>query len=166
IRPIADFSRLRYFLRHVYPSNAYQQLVHGRTLLHLSPGGQPARGWKTASDDPIENNLKKVRQFLFEETTATTPASLHREHAIESMLSFRLEGGSSIGAISTMMNRFDCELSSTGSICQTLSQIGGLLPMTVATETGIIRYLVFTSDETVSKSVPILITVDPCSSVT
>src|SRR5664280_502193 len=113
----------------------------------------------------LANNLKKVGQFLFEETTATTPASLHREHAIESMLSFRLEGGSSIGAISTMMNRFDCELSSTGSICQTLSQIGGLLPMTVATETGIIRYLVFTSDEIFSKSVPILITVDPCSSV-
>ena len=64
-----------------------------------------------------------------------------------------------------MMNRFDCELSSTGSISQTLSQIGGLLPMTVATETSIIRYLVFTSDEIFSKSIPILITVDPCSSV-
>lgn len=113
----------------------------------------------------LANNLKKVGQFLFEETTAPTPASLHREHAIESMLSYRLEGGSSIGGISTMMNRFDCELSSTGSISQTLSQIGGLLPMTVATETGIIRYLVFTSDEIFSKSVPILITVDPCSSV-
>jgi hypothetical protein len=81
------------------------------------------------------------------------------------MLSIRLEGCSCIGAISTMMNRFDCELSSTGSISQTLSQIGGLLPMTVSTETGIIRYLVFTSDEIFSKSVPILITVDPCSSV-
>ena len=113
----------------------------------------------------LANSLKKVGQFLFEETTATTPASFHREHAIESMLSFRLEGGSSIGAISTMMNRFDCGLSSTGSISQTLSQIGGLLPMTVSTETGIIRYLVFTSDEIFSKSVPILITVDPCSSV-
>ena len=51
----------------------------------------------------LANSLKKVGQFLFEETTATTPASFHREHAIESMLSFRLEGGSSIGAISTMM---------------------------------------------------------------
>jgi hypothetical protein len=59
----------------------------------------------------LANNLKKVGQFLFEGTIATTPASLHREHAIESMLSFRLEGGSSIGDISTMMNRFDCELS-------------------------------------------------------
>jgi Transposase, Mutator family len=63
-----------------------------------------------------------------------------------------------------MMNRFDCELSSTGSISQTLSQIGGLLPMTVSTETSIIQYLVFASDEIFSKSVPILITVDPCSS--
>src|SRR5664280_2061653 len=30
----------------------------------------------------LANNLKKVGQFLFEETTATTPASLHREHAV------------------------------------------------------------------------------------
>jgi hypothetical protein len=112
----------------------------------------------------LANNLKKVGQFLFEEATATSSASLHREHAIESMLSFRLEGCSSIGAISTMMNRFDCELSSTGSISQTLSQVGGLLPMTVSTETGIIQYLVFASDEIFSKMVPILITVDPCSS--
>ena len=80
------------------------------------------------------------------------------------MLSLRLEGRSSIGAISTMMSRFDCELSSTGSISQTLSQIGGLLPMTVSTETSIIHYLVFASDEIFSKSAPILITVDPCSS--
>jgi hypothetical protein len=63
-----------------------------------------------------------------------------------------------------MMNRFDYELSSTGSSSQTLSQIGGLLPITISTETRIIHYLVVASDELFSKSVPILITVAPCSS--
>ena len=112
----------------------------------------------------LANSIKKIGQFLFKEATLTTHASSLREHAIQTMLSLRLEGRSSIGAISTMMTRFDCELSSTGSISQTLSEIGGLLPMTVATETSIIQYLVFASDEIFSKSVPILITVDPCSS--
>jgi len=112
----------------------------------------------------LANCLKKVAQFLFEETAATSPVSLHREYAIQTMLSLRLEGCSSIGAISTIMNRFECELSSTGSISQMLSQIGGLLPMTVSTETGIIQYLIFASDEIFSKNIPILITVDPCSS--
>ena len=113
----------------------------------------------------LANSIKKIGQFLFKEATLTTHASSLREHAIQTMLSLRLEGCSSIGAISTMMNRFDCDLSSTGSISQTLSQIGGLLPMTVSTETSIIHYLVFASDEIFSKSAPILITVDPCSSV-
>jgi len=112
----------------------------------------------------LANSIKKIGQFLFKEATLTTHASSLREHAIQTMLSLRLEGRSSIGAISTMMNRFDCDLSSTGSISQTLSQIGGLLPMTVSTETSIIHYLVFASDEIFSKSAPILITVDPCSS--
>jgi len=38
------------------------------------------------------------------------------------------------------------------------------LPITVSTETSIIQYLVFASDAIFSISVPILITVDPCSS--
>src|SRR5664279_2985084 len=71
------------------------------------------------------------------------------------MLSLRLEGCSSIGAISTIMNRFECELSSTGSISQMLSRIGCLLPMTVSIETGIIQYLIFVSDEIFSKNIPI-----------
>ncbi len=80
------------------------------------------------------------------------------------MLSLRLEGRSSIGAISTIMNRFELELSSTGSISQILSRIGGLLPMTISPEDGATQYLVFASDEIFSKTTPILVTVDPCSS--
>jgi len=80
------------------------------------------------------------------------------------MLLLRLEACSSIGATSSIMNRLDCELSSTGSISQTLSRIGRLLPTTLSTENGVTRYLVFASDEIFSKTTPILVTVDPCSS--
>jgi hypothetical protein len=75
-----------------------------------------------------------------------------------------MEGRSSIGAVSTIMKRFGCELPSTGSVSQMLSRIGGWLPTTLSTENGIIRYLVFASDEIFSKTTPILVTVDPCSS--
>ncbi|MEI6067357.1 MAG: hypothetical protein WCP96_08460 [Methylococcaceae bacterium] len=112
----------------------------------------------------LANKLKKVGQLLFEESTVATHAPSLREQALERMLSLRLECASSIGATSTVMTRFGLELSSTGSISQSLSQIGGLLPMTVSTEPGIIQYLVFASDEIFSKNFPILITVDPCSS--
>ena len=40
----------------------------------------------------------------------------------------------------------------------------GLLPTTISAESGIIQYLVFASDEIFSKTTPILVTVDPCSS--
>jgi hypothetical protein len=53
---------------------------------------------------------------------------------------------------------------SARSISQTLSRIGRLLPTTLSTEKGLIQYLVFTSDEIFSKTTPILVTVDPCSS--
>ena len=150
-------------IRLLIGTNGLHAILNGSwgTITHLANKYRVSRTFIYS----LANNLKKAGQFLFEEATATTPVSLHREHALQSMLSYRLEGGSSIGGISTMMTRFDCELSSTGSISQTLSQIGGLLPMNVSTEKGIIRYLVFASDEIFSKSVPILITVDPCSSV-
>jgi len=80
------------------------------------------------------------------------------------MLSLRMEACSSIGAISTVMRRFAFESSSTGSISQLLSRIGGCLPTTLSTENGVIRYLVFASDEIFSKTIPILVSVDPVSS--
>ena len=80
------------------------------------------------------------------------------------MLSLRMEGQCSIGGISEIMKRFDCELSSTGSISHTIASIGGLLPMTISTGSDDVKYLVFASDEIFSKSTPILVTVDPKSS--
>jgi acyl-CoA-binding protein len=112
----------------------------------------------------LADTLKEAGQFLFREVAEFVSASSPRELSIQIILSLRLETRSSIGAISTVMNRFGHELSSTGSISQILSRIGGLLPTTISAETGIIRYLVFASDEIFSKTIPILVTVDPCSS--
>jgi hypothetical protein len=80
------------------------------------------------------------------------------------MLSLRLEARASIGAMSTIMNRLGHKLSATGSISQTLSRIGGLLPTTLSAENGTTQYLVFASDEIFSRTIPILVTVDPFSS--
>ena len=112
----------------------------------------------------LADTLKEAGQFLFSEIAEFVPASSPRELSIEMMLSLRMEARSSIGATSTVMNRFAYDLSSTGSISQILSCIGGCLPTTLSTENGIIRYLVFASDEIFSKTTPILVTVDPCSS--
>jgi len=112
----------------------------------------------------LADRLKKVGQFLFGEAAEFVSAPSPRELAIQMILSLRLEARSSIGSISTVMNRFRHELSSTGSISQILSRVGGLLPTTISMKNGITQYLVFASDEIFSKSIPILVTVDPCSS--
>ncbi|MBW2187906.1 MAG: hypothetical protein JRG71_16515 [Deltaproteobacteria bacterium] len=103
-------------------------------------------------------------QFLCKAKTEDPLAlTQERKRAIEMMLSIRLESCSSIGSVSTVMKRQACDLSSIGSISQTLSRIGGLLPMTIDSQKTI-QYLVFASDEIFSKARPILVTVDPCSS--
>lgn len=112
----------------------------------------------------LAGTLKDVGQFLFAETAELVPTSSLREYSVQMMLSLRLEARSSIGAISAVMKRFGCKLASTGSISEILSRIGGLLPGTLSTENGITQYLVFASDEIFSKTTPILVTVDPCSS--
>jgi hypothetical protein len=81
------------------------------------------------------------------------------------MLSLRLEGRCSIGAISTIMKRFEVELSSVGTISQSVQAIGALLPSTVSWEGDSVKLVVFLSDELFAKRTPILVTVDPQSSV-
>ncbi|WP_087870919.1 hypothetical protein [Bathymodiolus platifrons methanotrophic gill symbiont] len=109
----------------------------------------------------LADRLKQLGQFLFKDKT-TDPQALtqKRKRSIEMMLSIRLEGCSSIGHVSTVMKRQECDLSSIGSISQTLSRIGGLLPMTIDSQQTL-QYLVFASDEIFSKTTPILVTVDP-----
>lgn len=85
--------------------------------------------------------------------------------AYQYMVSLRLEGCCSIGAIATIMKRFEVELSSTGKISQTLYKIGALLPNTLSAPAGHVQVLVvFASDELFANGMPILVTVDPVSS--
>jgi hypothetical protein len=112
----------------------------------------------------LTSSLKEAGKFLFDEPIISDALLLSREIAIQTMLSLRLEGGSSLNGISTMMKRFKCGLNSVGSISQILTRLGKLLPMTLSTTNGCSLFLVFTSDEIYSKKRPILISVDPCSS--
>ena len=111
----------------------------------------------------LAKTLKSLGESVFEETLECPSASAAQVHAIKMMLSLRFEAGSSIAGISTVMKREGLPLSSTGSISQILSRIGNLLPNTVDS-IKTIKYLVFASDEIFSKTTPILVTVDPCSS--
>ena len=139
--------------------HAMQNSVHG-TITTLSKKANVSRTFIYS----LCATLKEAGQCLFGHPAAGTAYSLPREQAIEAILSFRLEGGNSLGAISTILNRFGFAFSSVGFISQTLSRIGSLLPMTIATLDKPQQYIVFASDEIFSKSQPILITVDPCSS--
>ncbi|KOR31912.1 hypothetical protein TI05_10595 [Achromatium sp. WMS3] len=108
--------------------------------------------------------LREAGGFIFSETTSYCQDSL-RALSITTMLSLRFEGQTSIGATSQIMKRFECQLSYTGSVSQTLSRIGHLLPSTFSNTDDTVQLLVFASDEIFAKSRPILLTVDPYSSV-
>jgi hypothetical protein len=112
----------------------------------------------------LASSLKDAGDFLFSESMTSPPSLVSRDLAIQTMLSLRLEGGSSLNPMSTMMERFECDLTSVGSISQILSRIGKVLPMTLSTENNTTLLLVLTSDEIFSKKRPILVSVDPCSS--
>ncbi len=112
----------------------------------------------------LAETLKNAGSFLFDESSGLLNDLSPRLISIQMMLSLRMEGQCSIGGISDIMKRFDCELSSTGSISNIMASIGGLLPMTISTGSDNVKYLVFASDEIFSKSTPILVTADPKSS--
>lgn len=88
-----------------------------------------------------------------------------KKEMIMAILSYRLEGGSSIEAISTLMNRFEMGYSSVGYIAQSLSKIGVLLASNIKTQGDKEYCVIFASDEIFSKQRPILITVEPISTV-
>ena len=149
-------------IRLVIATSALHAMMNGvwGTITHLADEYKLSRTFVYS----LAGTLKEGGQFLFGELADYASALSLRGLAIQMMLSLRLEGRSSIGAISTIMTRFDCELSSVGSISQTLSRIGSLLPMTLSLADNMTQYLVFASDEIFSKTTPILVTVDPSSS--
>lgn len=113
----------------------------------------------------LGNRVKAICQLLFGGCGSTDHPSPSHEKEIGTMLSLRMEGGSSIGGISTIMKRQGLRLSSTGSISQTLSRVGRSLPttMTIGAESLVIPYIVYASDEIYSRSKPILVSVEPGS---
>ncbi len=80
------------------------------------------------------------------------------------MLSLRLEGRCSVEAVSSIMKRFGIKNASAGSVSETLKYFGSLLSDTLETDNDEIQLVVYLSDEIFSKSIPILVTVDPVSS--
>ena len=93
-----------------------------------------------------------------------TPSSDPKRIRLEYILSLRLEGQCGIERISEIMKRFDMPNASVGSVSQTLTELGSMLPETASTEGEKIKVVVFLSDEIFSKDKPILVTVDPLSS--
>ena len=91
--------------------------------------------------------------------------TIDAEDALKHILSLRLEGVCSIEAISTYMKRFGLKNSSVGFISQYLTNVGSQLPCTLSNQEHSVKLAVFASDEIFSKHIPILVTVDPVSSV-
>ncbi|MEA2060018.1 MAG: hypothetical protein U9P10_05770 [Thermodesulfobacteriota bacterium] len=63
------------------------------------------------------------------------------------------------------MKRFGLKNSSVGFISQYLATVGSQLPSTFSNQENAVQLAVFASDEIFSKHTPILVTVDPVSSV-
>ncbi|MCW4031810.1 MAG: hypothetical protein NWF08_00255 [Candidatus Bathyarchaeota archaeon] len=106
--------------------------------------------------------LEATSLIIFGDNRSEPPA-IEQRLPYYYMLSLRLEGRCGIGAISTIMERFGIKISSVGSISQFLKYIGLLLPNTLSTDNEI-QFVIFLSDEIFSKSIPILVTVEPISS--
>jgi hypothetical protein len=111
--------------------------------------------------------LEQTSQIVFGEQFSPAPVVTVVNEAYlpyRYMVSLRLEGRCSLGAISTIMKRFAVENSSVGKISQTLQAIGALLPKTLCTHAGESQMVVFLSDELFAKGRPILVTAEPQSS--
>lgn len=109
------------------------------------------------------STFKEEAGNLFFPSAKSKPIS--REAAEAHILAHRFEGKASIDATSTLMKRFDIPYSSTGYISQYLSHVGKSLPNVLENKRESVQFLAFADDEIFSKSSPILITVEPISSV-
>ena len=110
----------------------------------------------------LANTLYETSFIVFGDNAAKP--SITEQMPYRYILSLRLEGKSSIEAISTIMKRFEIPNASTGSISQYLQLVGSLLPNTLKTNNSEVQLVVFLSDEIFAKNIPILVTVDPSSS--
>jgi len=80
------------------------------------------------------------------------------------ILSYRMEGKSSVEGISTLLAREGSLYCSVGYISQYLTRVGEFLPNTLSNHESTTKILTYVYDEVFAKNHPILITVDPISS--
>ena len=108
------------------------------------------------------NTLKGISPIIFAPTKAIE--LFGKKDAVATMLNYRMVGRCSIESISELMKINSLPFSSVGSISQILSNIGGLLPSNIELDKNMKLVIMIASDEVFSKSIPILITIDPISS--
>ncbi len=123
-------SDLTQAIRLTIANDALHAMLNNRwgTITELSRAHEISRTFVYS----LAKRLKSIGQFIFaDQTESAITLAQERRRAIELMLSVRLEGCSSLGNVSTIMKRQVCDLSSVGSISQTLWRIGSLLPMTI-----------------------------------
>lgn len=110
--------------------------------------------------------LQKFIEFLpLVFSTSKEIEKLSKKEVIKSILSYRFEGGMSIAAISTVMKRQRLDYSGKSTISQSLSTIGALLPSIKSIPVDKDFKITALLDEIFIGSSPILITVEPKSSV-
>ena len=143
----------------VYNAYMAQRLGTWGTITNLSKEYQVSRTFIYS----LLSGFKEVIPLLFSDKNNFN-FTYTKKYICSIILAFRLEGRCSIDAISTLMKRFDLSYSSVGTVSQTLSKIGELLPNTLKNKGDEVSLLVFAGDEIFCKSKPILITVDPVSS--
>ena len=110
----------------------------------------------------LANSLMEQSQITF---TDFCPPPLNDKSYLEHILFLRLEGKCSIQAISGYLKRFGFDNSSVGYISQVLNDIGSELSNTQRFNEGDEIKVVFASDEIFAKNTPIMITVDPISTL-
>jgi hypothetical protein len=109
--------------------------------------------------------FEEIVELTFGESSQ--PADIkseNKKNAVEVMLLLRLEGKCGVGPISTIMKRLNQRFFGQGTVSTYLNYIGSLVPAEPGIDGNNLR-LVFVSDEIFAGNKPVLITVDPISSV-
>ena len=113
----------------------------------------------------LMKDLKEITEAAFGKCKTYLKESV-KEKAIVLILCLRLEGRCSIPSISQILKRLEIsKYNSVGSISQILQFAGASLPNTLVNEDGGVELVIIASDEIFSHLRPILITVEPVSSV-
>jgi hypothetical protein len=110
----------------------------------------------------LANSLMEESQIKFADYC---PPALHDKSCLEHIVFLRLEGKCSIETISSYLKRFGFKNTSAGYISELLNDIGFLIPNSQIFNEGDQVKVIFACDEIFAKSTPIMITVDPISTV-